>query len=273
MEFIHFETDDSSLNLEDDDELIFSPQNVNLIDDDSVQEEDESPSICRFVNQTRNLDEALDDDNQSHLDRRDLQPEIFFTESRENVEFDEFNEADKWSDKFKKILRNFKDGDVKDSFFDAILFGLLFMFSDGKNETRESIDDILGKEFVTKLFSDKGSVQLDNSFESFFDKCHLINDLIEEKGYFLRVYERRDKFRYLIKKDVHGKNNVLRDLSACVIQKFDGYEISKQKLKREQKCFLEPIDIVYEPVKENENIKCYFASDLALAYRHIILER
>ena len=64
MEFIHFETDDSSLNLEDDDELIFSPQNVNLIDDDSVQEEDESPSICRFVNQTRNLDEALDDDNQ-----------------------------------------------------------------------------------------------------------------------------------------------------------------------------------------------------------------
>ena len=172
MEFIHFETDDSSLNLEDDDELFFSPQNDNLIDDDSVQEEDESPSICRFVNQTRNLDEALDDDNQSHLDRRDLQPEIFFTESRENVEFDEFNEANKWSDKFKKILRNFKDGDVKDSFFDAILFGLLFMSSDGKNETRESVDDILGKEFVTKLFSDKGSVQLDNSFESFFDKCH-----------------------------------------------------------------------------------------------------
>ena len=64
MEFIHFETDDSSLNLEDDDELFFSPQNDNLIDDDSVQEEDESPSICRFVNQTRNLDEALDDDNQ-----------------------------------------------------------------------------------------------------------------------------------------------------------------------------------------------------------------
>ena len=64
MEFIHFETDDSSLNLEDDDELIFSPQNDNLIDDDSVQEEDESPSICRFVNQMRNLDEALDDDNQ-----------------------------------------------------------------------------------------------------------------------------------------------------------------------------------------------------------------
>ena len=60
---------------------------------------------------------------------------MFLTESRENIEFDEFNEAGKWSDKFKKNICNFKDGDVKDSFFDAILFGLLFMSSDGKNET------------------------------------------------------------------------------------------------------------------------------------------
>ena len=123
---------------------------------------------------------------------------MFLTESRENIKFDEFNEAGKWSDKFKKNICNFKDGDVKDSFFDAILFGLLFISSDGKNETREFVHDILGKECVTKLFSDKGSVQLEDSFESFFDKCHLINDLIEEKGYFLRVYERRDKFRSFI---------------------------------------------------------------------------
>ena len=81
------------------------------------------------------------------------------------------------------------------------------------------------------------------------------------------VYRRRDKFRYVTKKDVHGKNNVLRDLSACVIQQFNGYEISWQKLKGKQKCFLEPIDIVYELDKENENIRCYFASDLVLTYR------
>ena len=61
-------------------------------------------------------------------------------------------------------------------------------------------------------------MQLVNSFENFFEKCHLINDLAEEKGYFGMVYRRRDKFRYVTKKDVHGKNNVLRDLSACVIQ-------------------------------------------------------
>ena len=91
--------------------------------------------------------------------------------------------------------------------------------------------------------------------------------MAEEKGYFLRVYERREKFRFMIKKSVSGKNTVQRDLSACIIQKFNGYKISSQKLKREQKRLLEPIDIVYEPVRENEDIICYFASDLALAHR------
>ena len=136
----------------------------------------------------------------------------FWLRAEKKVEFD------KWFDKFKKTLCNFKDGLVKDSFFDAILFGLLFKFSGGKNETREPVDETMGKEFVAKLFSDKWPVQLVNSFETFFEKCHLINDLAEEKGYFGMVYRRRDKFRYVTKKDVHGKNNVLRDLSACVIQ-------------------------------------------------------
>ena len=100
-------------------------------------------------------------------DRRDLQPEMFLAESRENVTFDEFDNATNLSDKFKKTLCNFKAGDAKDLFFDAVLFGLLFKSSDGKNVTRESADEILGKKFTAKLFSDNESVQLDDSFERF----------------------------------------------------------------------------------------------------------
>ena len=53
------------------------------------------------------------------------------------------------------------------------------------------------------------------------------------------MFERRDKSRFLIKKGVSGKIKIVRDLSACVIQKFNGYEISNVKFKREQKknCF------------------------------------
>ena len=111
-------------------------------------------------------------------------------------------------------------------------------FCEKNKVLREDAKHILGEEFVDKLFSEKEFIQLDNSLEKFFDKFHLVNNLIETKGLFLRVYERRDKFRYLIKKDVHGKNNVIRDLPSCVIEKFHGYEISQDQFKREQNVFL-----------------------------------
>ena len=44
-----------------------------------------------------------------------------------------------------------------------------------------------------------------------------------------------NRFRYIIKKGVRGKNNIIRDLSSCVIQKFNGYEIVKHQLKDQEK--------------------------------------
>ena len=65
-----FKANDLNGNFGDDDEQHFSPQKDNFIDDDSVQEEDESPTFYKFVDQTRNLDEAINDGDQSHLDIR-----------------------------------------------------------------------------------------------------------------------------------------------------------------------------------------------------------
>ena len=42
-----------------------------------------------------------------------------------------------------------------------------------KNEVlREDARHILEEEFVDKFFNEKEFIQLDDSFESFFDKCH-----------------------------------------------------------------------------------------------------
>ena len=38
----------------------------------------------------------------------------------------------------------------------------------------------------------------------------------------MRVYELKDKFRYLIKQDSE-KKKILRELSACVVEKFNGF--------------------------------------------------
>ena len=81
-----------------DEELVFS-ENLN---DDSIQkeEEDDSPRFYRFVNQTRDVSEALNDDDKSKLDVCDLQSEMFYDIKREFVEFDEFDGYQKRSNKF-----------------------------------------------------------------------------------------------------------------------------------------------------------------------------
>ena len=57
------------------------------------------------------------------------------------------------------------------------------------------------------------------------------------KGLFLRVYERRDKFQYIIKKECMIKIRNIRGLPSCVVQKFNGYDILKSELKNEEKRF------------------------------------
>ena len=76
---------------------------------------------------------------------------------------------------------------------------------------------------------------LDHSSENVLKKCSISNEFLVKKVFFLRVYEERDKFRYIIEKDVKGKNKNIRDLSSCVIQKFNGCDILKSEIKKEGK--------------------------------------
>ena len=91
MEFINFEADDVDQDQHDNDkELDLLAEIDDFIDDESVQEESEEPCFYRFVNQTRNFNEALNCDDGYCLERRDLQPEMFISKGRENVDFHEF---------------------------------------------------------------------------------------------------------------------------------------------------------------------------------------
>ena len=59
-----------------------------------------------------------------------------------------------------------------------------------------------------------------------------------------------------------------RSLSSSVIEKFNGYEFIKQKLTRKEKVDFTAIDIVYEPLyNENLPIACFFINQIHLAYR------
>ena len=62
-----------------------------------------------------------------------------------------------------------------------------------------------------------------------------------------------------------------RELSACIIQKFNGYELLKNHLNSIERRDFIPLDIVYEPtLDEKKNIECFFAPKLFLGYRSAI---
>ena len=175
IEFIQFEADDldQKQHKTDEEEIDLLTENDYVIDDESVHEESEEPSFYRFVNQTRELNEALN----CRIDRRDLQPEMFIAESRENLDFDEFDESVKLSDKFQKTLHKFEDVDVKDSSFGAVLFGLLTkLSSNNENFMVEWAGEKLGEEFIEKLLSEKENLRFDDCFEKF----HFVNELLEQ---------------------------------------------------------------------------------------------
>ena len=71
---------------------------------------------------------------------------------------------------------------------------------------------------------------LDHSIFVFFNCCQLVNDVLQDFGYFLRLYERRNKFSYQLRKKLKERNQMKIKLSACVIQKFNWYELIRNYL-------------------------------------------
>lgn len=66
-------------------------------------------------------------------------------------------------------------------------------------------------------------LHLDLSLSNFERKFYAAKEILMQKMLFLHFYEQQDKFQYIIKKCAQGKNQVMHDLSACVIKKFNGY--------------------------------------------------
>ena len=113
----------------------------------------------------------------------------------------------------------------------------------------------------------KERFKLDLDLMNFENQCFQINRILIKNSFFLRVYELKDKFRYLIKQDPQ-KKNVIRDLSSCIIEKFNSFNIAQLELDRELRKDISPIDVAYKPVKKDTaNIECFFSTLINLAFR------
>ena len=77
----------------------------------------------------------------------------------------------------------------------------------------------------------------------------------------------REEFRYQLTRKLKEKNQIKRELSACIIQKFNRYELLRNHLNSiERKNFI-PIDIVYEPtLNDKKPVECFFAPEICLGF-------
>ena len=105
-------------------------------------------------------------------------------------------------------------------------------------------------------------------------QCHVINHLLLSESLFLRVYELRNQFCCLIKKVPNGKNVITKELSACVEERFNGFQLVKRLGENECRHFYRPINIVYKPVSKIKPIvNCYFSKSMRNAYRVVNYKR
>ena len=196
------------------------------------------------------------------------QHEMFFPEKRDQVEYHCFENYKERAADFKKTLLRFSDESIENHFFYSVVYGLMYFKTAERPLKFESIIDVLGRENFLKVKEIESETMLDYTHFGFFGQCTKMNHFLAVNfGYFLRFFERRNKFRNQLRQKLKAKNEMRAELFSCVIQKFNGYDLLKTQLSRDEKKNLLPLDIVYELTLDlNKPILCYFSPEIHLAF-------
>ena len=148
-----------------------------------------------------------------------------------------------------------------------------FLKSSKKKETFEFSQDentlvnILGQNIFNGLKQKRLSLCLNLNLSNFQRQWQEINDLLTEEKLFLKVYEQKNKFHYLIKKGPQ-KSIIQKDLLACVEEQFNGFETVRKLSLNQMKNDYKPLNIIYKPVASSEQpVDCYFTSCMRNTYR------
>ena len=235
--------------------------------DDSVTEESVT-DYYGFTNVSRDYTEAVED-SFSDFDHNQEANNYCVEDDLYDLKIDDFKDYKSRIEKFTKTLLNPQGFSNKDSFFYSILFAIRYRLTDKFDivDNDEQIKVDIGAEIFDEISPLKNMLKLDLDILNFENQCLEINQILNKNNLFLRVFEFKQKFHCLIKQDSE-KKNVIRQLSACIIEKFNGFSIVRIEFDRKLRQKMSPIDIIYKPVKkEDETIECFFSSRMNLAYR------
>ena len=259
-DFIYFEAEDDEdidinvvdLNEEEEESMIIDDD---LIDDS--QQENDSHNFHRFYNQTTDTSEIMEEIlREEEAASELLEPNNYVTQNEigdiANEVYDETDDFLKSKSTFLKSLINPIDQTVKkDTFYLTLLHTIRYAKHNKKDLClEEDIEKEIGINLYSEIKAIKDSCILDLNFDNFEEMCYKLNDMLLKENMFLRVYEIKNKFRYLFHENKDSKN-CLRSLSSCIKEKFNGFTWAELKLSKNQKTDLMPINILIWLLKEN----------------------
>ena len=195
------EEEDEEMLAEENEVMNFS---VEEFIDDAESFQDQCPSDYRVVNVTRDKTEACNDlEDWKEFECSD--PENYVHKAYgtkfppKEIECDEFKEFEKRIKKFQESLKQYNNNEIE-SFYYAILYGTYFKLKGLEADFSDDLQAFLEKMFLEQLEEKRPELFLDLNIHTLERQCHMINDLLLSKNLFIRVFEQRKKFKYLIKK-------------------------------------------------------------------------
>ena len=215
-----------------------------------------------FTTVSRSYDDAMKDSKTVD----DLEARNYFDSDEEEDEINDLFEAK--VKLFKESLINPQGLENLDSFFYSILYAVRYKLTEKKDSIdEENLKEDVGLALFHDLFGIKSLLRLDLDVLNFENQCFKINTILTKYNMFLRVFELKDKFRYLFKQNSEQKK-IVNEVSSCVIERFNGFTLVRLEFDNEVRRDFTPVDIIYKPVKkENEILNCFFTDNLHLVFR------
>ena len=216
-DFIHFEADASD---ESNDEGEPIDVDNSLIDDSTVHENNE-PSFFRFHNQTRDVEEVMREiEQEEEIASEYLEANNYLEDCEiDDIGNESYEEFEKFEEKrnlfLSSLLNPIEEQTKENSFYLTLLYAVRFNKIKKSDLCEESeIENQVGADLYSKIIERKDKCILDQNKRNFDDMCFDINEILVGKKLFLRVYELKDKFRYLFHEDYKKKEYIEAYLAA-----------------------------------------------------------
>ena len=113
----------------------------------------------------------------------------------------------------------------------------------------DDLEKVLDEKLIMEIHQpEKFKFIIDQQY--FFNMCYEINMIMAKFGYFLRVFEFKNKYRHLTMKRPDRQQKIVRQLSSCLIEKYDGFMVvSIEYQKKREKNLSQSISFINQQKK------------------------